>query len=61
MSVSVRNERRRGLAGMQRHKTPMEWLRSEGGNPTEGSVLGRLLWKPLPNPQAEEGYKKHEG
>ena len=44
-SVPLRNELRRGLAGVQRYKVPVEWPRSEGGNPTERSVLGRLLWK----------------
>ena len=31
-----------------RDKAPVEWPRSEGGDPTEGSMLGRLLWKPTP-------------
>ena len=31
MSVPQRNERKRGLAGMQRDKAPVEWPRSEGG------------------------------
>ena len=35
-------------AGMQRDRAPVEWPRSEGRDPTEGSVLGRLLWKPTP-------------
>ena len=48
MSVLLRSERSRGLAGMQRDKAPVEWPRSEGGDPTEGSMLGRLLWKPTP-------------
>ena len=48
MSVPLRNERRWGVAGMQRDKAPVEWSRSEGGDPTEGSVLGRLLRKPTP-------------
>ena len=39
MSVPLRNERRRGLAGLQRVKAPVEWPRSEDGNPTEGSLL----------------------
>ena len=46
MSVPLRGERSRGLAGMQRDKAPVEWLQSEGGDLTEGSMLGRLLWKP---------------
>ena len=46
MSVPLRSERSRGLAAMQRDKAPVEWPRSEGGDPTEGSMLGRLLWKP---------------
>ena len=46
MSVPLRNRGRWGLAGMQRDKAPVEWPRSEGGNPTEGSMIGRLLWKP---------------
>ena len=41
MSVPLRNERRRGLAGLQRVKAPVEWPRSEDGNPTEGSLLGQ--------------------
>ena len=48
MSVPLRSERSQGLAGMQRDKAPVEWPRSEGGDPTEGSMLGRLLWKPTP-------------
>ena len=48
MSVSLRSERSRGLAGMQRDKAPVEWSRSEDGIPTEGSRLRRLLWKPTP-------------
>ena len=48
MSVPLRNRGRWGLAGMQRDKAPEEWPRSEGGDPTEGSMLGRLLWKPTP-------------
>ena len=48
MSVPLRNRGRWGLAGMQRDKAPVEWPRSEGGDPTEGSMLGRLLWKPTP-------------
>ena len=39
MPVPLRNEWRRGLAAMQRDKAP-----SEGGDPTEESVLGWLLW-----------------
>ena len=31
MSVLLRNERKRGLAGMQRDTAPVEWPRSEGG------------------------------
>ena len=47
MSVPLRNERKQGLAGMQRDKAPVEWPRGEGGgDPTEGSMLGWLLWKP---------------
>ena len=63
MSVPLRSERSRGLAGMQRDKAPVEWPRSEGGDPTEGSMLGRLLWKPTPNGRAEseEGSKQREG
>ena len=34
MSVPLRSERSRGLAGMQRDKAPVEWPRSEGGDPT---------------------------
>ena len=51
------------MAGMQRDKTPVEWPRSEGGDPTEGSMLGRLLWKPTPNGRAEsmEGSKQRGG
>ena len=41
MSAPLRNERRRALAGLQRVKAPVEWPRSEGGDPTEGSLLGR--------------------
>ena len=48
MSVPLRNRGRLGLAGMQRDKAPVEWPRSEGGDPNEGSMLGRLLWKPTP-------------
>ena len=46
MSVPLRNRGRWGLTGMQRDKAPVEWPRSEGGDPTEGTTLGRLLWKP---------------
>ena len=37
--------------------------KSKGGDPAEGSVLGRLLWKPMPNRQGEreEGSKQREG
>ena len=31
MSVPLRNERKRGLAGMQRDKAPVKWPRSVGG------------------------------
>ena len=50
MSVPLRSERSRGLAGMQRDKAPVEWPRSEGGDLTEleGSMLGLLLWKLMP-------------
>ena len=48
MSVPLHNERRLGLAGMQRDIPPVERPRSEGGDPTEGSVLGQLLWKLTP-------------
>ena len=48
MSVPLRSEQGRGLAGMQRDKASVEWRRSEGGNPTDGWMLGRLLWKPTP-------------
>ena len=48
MAVPLRSKRSQGLAGMQRDKAPVEWPRSEGGDPTEGSMLGRLLWKPTP-------------
>ena len=42
---------------------PVEWPRREGGDPTDGSVLGRLLWKPTPNRQGEkeDGSKQREG
>ena len=44
-------------------EAPVEWPRSEGGGPTEGSVLGRLLWKPTPSWRAvrEEGSKQRKG
>ena len=48
MFVPLRNERRWGVAAMQRDKAPVEWPRSEGGDPTEESVLGRYLWKLTP-------------
>ena len=48
MSVPLRSERSQGLAGMQRDKAPVEWPLSEGGDPTQGSLLGRLLWKLMP-------------
>ena len=57
MSVTLRNKRRRGLAGMQRDKAPVEWPRSEGGNPTrlrdrclDGCYENRL--------QTDELYRK---
>ena len=46
MSVPLRSERSRGLAKMQMDKAPVKWPRSKGGDPTEESMLGRLLWKP---------------
>ena len=63
MSVPLRSERSRGLAGMQRDTAPVEWPRSEGGDPTEGSMLGQLLWKPTPNRRAEseEDSKQRKG
>ena len=48
MPVPLRNRGRWCLAGMQRDKAQVEWPRSEGGDPNEGSMLGRLLWKPTP-------------
>ena len=48
MFVLQRSGRSRGLAGMQRDKAPVVWPRSKSGDPTEGSMLGRLLWKPTP-------------
>ena len=48
MSVPLSSEQSQDLAGMQRDKTPVEWPRSEGREPTEGSMLGWLLWKPMP-------------
>ena len=47
-SVPLCSERSRVLAGMRRDKAPLEWPRSEGGNPTDGWMLGWLLWKPTP-------------
>ena len=38
--VPLRNERRRGSAGKQRDKAPVESPGREGRDPTEGSVLG---------------------
>ena len=63
MSVPLRSERSPGLAGMQRDKAPVEWPQSKGGDPTEETMLGWLLWKPTPNGQAEskEGSKQREG
>ena len=63
MSLPLRNKRKRGLAGRQRDKAPVEWPRGEGGDLTEGSVLGRFLWKPTPNRQSERerGSKQREG
>ena len=51
------------VAGMQMVKAPVEWPRSEEGDLTEGSMLGRLLWKPTPNCRAgrEEGSKQRWG
>lgn len=36
------------MAGMQKDKASVEWPQIEGGDPTEGTVLGRLLWNPTP-------------
>ena len=60
MSVPRRNERRWVVAEMQRDKVPVEWLRRKERDPTEGSMLGRLLWKQTPNCRAarEEGSKQ---
>ena len=49
MSVPLRSERSRCLAGMHWDKAPAEWPRSKGGDPTEGLMLWRLLWKPTPS------------
>ena len=46
MPVPLRNELRCGFPGMQRDKAPVDWPQSKGRDPAEGSVLGRLLWKP---------------
>ena len=35
MSVPLGSKQSWGLAGLQRDKAPVEWLRSESGNPTE--------------------------
>ena len=35
MSVPLRSERSRGLAGIQRDKASVEWPRREGGDPTD--------------------------
>ena len=38
---------------MQRDRAPVEWPPSESKDLTEGSVLGRFLWKSTPNRQGE--------
>ena len=43
ISVPLCSERSRGLAGIQRDNAPVGWPRSEGVDPTAGSMLGRLL------------------
>ena len=56
MSVPLRSERSRGLAGMQRDKAPVEWPRSKGGDPTEESMLGSMLGR-----QSEALCMSHTG
>lgn len=43
MSVPLRREWRWGVAARQKDKAPIKWPQSEGGDSTEGSVLGWLL------------------
>ena len=46
MSVPLGNERRWGVAGMQRDKAPVEWPRSEGGEPSPEKIEGCEQFSP---------------
>ena len=46
---ALRNEWMRGVARLEKDNAPVQWPQSEGGDPTEGLALGRLLRKPTPN------------
>ena len=58
--LKLRNKWRRGVAKLEKDNALMQWPQSEGGEPTGGLVLRRLLWKPTPNWRAgrEEAARK---